>query len=846
MYLASGLLSQFQGPPIISHRNQSMAASSSKAQLSSEDDSVVKDESEMEEASECSQSSTVAGLSKSTNDMINTIILTRKDCGVSDESNHKKDPSSSSKTCSEDYCPALPGITFSMPEVPLEMSGSSKFLEHNLPLDWGPFAGKDWQLYPNELPDMSLLDLGQEASGLVMEALNGSDNHENMTFAPETFMELNASSSMGNMVMSSDMPNFVVNSECRVICPEMGQDGCYPTENVVGGIDGSTDSLLPQSSNFAIPENGTFASQSCCSSSSDMLGTLFSKRFPVPSELPPEDGLIMHGIDPYQLNDSLNGDTELESVPPRTHDDFIYPKECGCFPCEHGSEQANCSPNLVPVNDFVLASNDNQSCSSRGQDPVLEDEQKDCGALFYEPPRFPSLDIPFFSCDLIQAGSDMQQEYSPLGIRQLMISSLDPFKLWDSPSREDSSDAVLKSAAKTFTSAPSILKKRHRDLVSPLSENRSRKKLESDLYQESFPNLSIEFSGSEVMFDERVDQKGHTLSSSPNNKRNSESNCVEKENMNPGFEEGRKEDQKSIVVSGSRMLQKLLNGGEVMNKIKEQSAVMDVKNMARGNDSVETVKDSSKILVEHDMNDTQLSFMDNVGTTSDREIGLNARVPGNKCPRRVDTISTHGAIVSSSAICCPQICTNKDGTNLVITKSLQSMSPLVNKVGSSNKGVDVENNSIYLDTPFKRSFESPSAWKSPWFMNSFVPGPRVDSEITVEDIGYFMSPGDRSYDAIGLMKQLGEQTAAAFADAQEILGDETPKTILKEKCLKKLEEGKVYNHGSNCQAGSATNVLMERRTLDFSECGTPGKEAGKLYSSIGFSSPSTHHLKSFR
>lgn len=34
------------------------------------------------------------------------------------------------------------------------------------------------------------------------------------------------------------------------------------------------------------------------------------------------------------------------------------------------------------------------------------------------------------------------------------------------------------------------------------------------------------------------------------------------------------------------------------------------------------------------------------------------------------------------------------------------------------------------DTPFKRSFESPSAWKSPWF--SFVPGPRVDTDITIE------------------------------------------------------------------------------------------------------------------
>lgn len=37
-------------------------------------------------------------------------------------------------------------------------------------------------------------------------------------------------------------------------------------------------------------------------------------------------------------------------------------------------------------------------------------------------------------------------------------------------------------------------------------------------------------------------------------------------------------------------------------------------------------------------------------------------------------------------------------------------------------------------TPFKRSIESPSAWKSPWFINSFLPCPRIDTEITIQVI----------------------------------------------------------------------------------------------------------------
>ncbi|KAL2555655.1 Transcription factor [Forsythia ovata] len=52
MYLAAGLLSQFQGPPLVSYQNQSVASSFSKAQQSSKDDSVVKDRVEVEEIRE--------------------------------------------------------------------------------------------------------------------------------------------------------------------------------------------------------------------------------------------------------------------------------------------------------------------------------------------------------------------------------------------------------------------------------------------------------------------------------------------------------------------------------------------------------------------------------------------------------------------------------------------------------------------------------------------------------------------------------------------------------------------------------------------------------------------------
>lgn len=37
------------------------------------------------------------------------------------------------------------------------------------------------------------------------------------------------------------------------------------------------------------------------------------------------------------------------------------------------------------------------------------------------------------------------------------------------------------------------------------------------------------------------------------------------------------------------------------------------------------------------------------------------------------------------------------------------------------------------DTPgIKKGIESPSAWKSPWFMNSLLPGQRFDTDMTYE------------------------------------------------------------------------------------------------------------------
>ncbi|XP_062229234.1 transcription factor MYB3R-1-like isoform X2 [Phragmites australis] len=105
------------------------------------------------------------------------------------------------------------------------------------------------------------------------------------------------------------------------------------------------------------------------------------------------------------------------------------------------------------------------------------DEKKDEGALFYKPLPFPGLDDPFVRCDLVTP--DDRQEYSPFGLRQLVLSTMNvptPLRLWGSPTPDGSPDVVLKSAAKSFGCTPSIMKKRHRDILSPTPDKRIEKK----------------------------------------------------------------------------------------------------------------------------------------------------------------------------------------------------------------------------------------------------------------------------------------------------------------------------------------------------------------------------------
>nr|QCH41147.1 MYB transcription factor 35 [Dimocarpus longan] len=847
-YLASGLLEQFQGLPLVIHQNQPMSLSSSRMQ-SSGDESGRKGGIEGEEISECSQDS--AG---------NAMLHSKQQFLLTEESRLVKDQSSSPASCSEQYYTTLEDVTFSIPDIPCEMVSSSKFPEQNFMQDAGTLPSQDYQF---NLQDLSTMEMGNQSSGLPAHCIASHESHGMASVPFQNSVELSVPVSTDNLAAGSNKPEHILISDdecCRVLFAEAMRDGCFSFENFTQGMN-MVDSSICQPSDIQISENcRTSPSQVCCPSKPDVLGPSCGQTFlSAPTLLSSDHGAYMFARESNELNCHSYGTREQE-VNTSENDGFIHTNEYANPPRDDCTENTGLqepsyvskeSLKLVPVSTFGSVSDVMMACLSVDDKPEAQTQQQDAGALCYEPPRFPSLDIPFFSCDLIQSGNDMQQEYSPLGIRQLMMSSMNcisPFKLWDSPSKDNSPEAVLKSAAKTFAGTPSILKKRHRDLLSPLSDRRNDKKLETDLTS----NLARDFSRLDVMFDEAGTHKGFVLSPSFNQKRNSVTFIEDKENLHHASGGGQEKDKDISTVSDGRPFDNDCDSSNVQANMKQKLVDIDSKTKVDADAATET---PAGVLVEH--NRTDLPFSpDQVGFKANRAMGSSARTPRNQYSKSLGPMPNQGVASEQSSAnpCSPTVCKKDNESNSGAVTSVQSV-PSLAPVGSTviNAGNDTgtESCSIFGGTPFRRSIESPSAWKSPWFINTFVPGPRVDTDITIEDIGYFVSPGDRSYDAIGLMKQLSEHTAAAYADALEVLGNGTSEAPVKERDFQNPgtdQEGQHLLHNQQESCHLASNVLMERRVLDFSECGTPGKgtEDRKSLTSVNFSSPSSYLLKGFR
>lgn len=479
-YLASGLLTQLQTVPIAGNPNQPIASTSSRLQRSG-DDSGPRG-TEEEEASQCSQESANAGHFPYAGDMSIAVFENGEDYRPNEESN-LCNPSQVS--CSEPYYISLGDVSASLPDTACQEDYSAQMIEYTH--EPRHITNGDNQLSSHALPNISSLGFEHESSQVQNGCIVPSESHD-----------------MVNVPFHSSEHMFIPDDECCRILFSEAMGDYNKGENM-------------------IDSNG------CASLHS-------------PSSGPSSSGArLLYTAEANQLLGS-----EDQQFISEAHDNLIYANGLNSSPCidrnriDSAAMQEtpgieNDTSSLVPVNSFCHGSDTIQTSNPRDEEPNGHAEQEEAGALCYEPPRFPSLDIPFLSCDLVQSGGDMQQEFSPLGIRQFMMSSMNcltPFKLWDSPSRDDSPDALLRSAAKTFTATPSILKKRSRDLLSPLSDKRIDKKLEVDMTSTLIKN----FSRLDVMFVDNETQ--HLLSPA----------SVEKLNSGTSVEDDKENHREAIKV----------------------------------------------------------------------------------------------------------------------------------------------------------------------------------------------------------------------------------------------------------------------------------------------------------
>ncbi|CAN6330978.1 unnamed protein product [Urochloa humidicola] len=371
------------------------------------------------------------------------------------------------------------------------------------------------------------------------------------------------------------------------------------------------------------------------------------------------------------------------------------------------------------------------------QDDTVLSEKEDAGALCYEPPCFSSFEIPFVSCKLVTS-SDLP-EYSPLGIRELMRSPLNfptPVRLWGSPTRDGSPDAVLKNASKSFVHTPSIMKKRPRDLLSPSPDVRNEQKsnTEKDCGTSgmSYTRIGKSFMDIPDDFFDLVSPTERTAF------------------------------QKKLKFSQENK--------ENLNQITDQEE-------NEGN-----AKHSAGILTE--------SSFDNHNT------------PKNGPNYESQRLNTSAMALSNSK---DIVFSRSKPSELLVEKSV----PCID--------ADYEYVNILADTPgIKRGLESPSAWKSPLFT------PFQDA--------YFMSPASKALDALGLMKQINEQSAAALEEAHEVLASGSPwKRHSEETSDKENTAGK----NELVTSKPPSKLMAEGRMLDFSECSTPVRKKEDKKMDIG-------------
>ncbi|CAH2073038.1 unnamed protein product [Thlaspi arvense] len=745
-YMSSGLLDQYQAMPLAPYERSS-TLQSAFVHTTTDGNGCLSGQAENE--LENSQSSSMAGCSLSARDYQNGVINMGHHFHPC-ESSYKNEQAAYHSD--QYYFPELDDISVSISEVSYDMEDCSQFPDHNVSAS----PSQDYQFDFQDLSDISL------------------EMRHNMSEVPMPYTNESKESSLG-APKSIDVATYTnqtsVSSEtecCRVLFLDQESEELSASDSQISEV---TKSPMQSSSSRFIATSAS-VKETLRPAPLIISPDKYAKKSPVlichPFEAEPncrtdENGSFICIADPSSstcVDEGPNNSSE---------DDQPY--------------HLNDSKKLVPVNDFAsLAEVKQHSIPKHEPNMASEQHHEDTGASSSSSLCFPSLDLPVFSCDVLQSKNDSLHDYSPLGIRKLLMSTMtcmSPLRLWESP-----------TGKKTLVGAKSILRKRTRDLLTPLSEKRSDKKLEIDIAA----SLAKDFSRLDVMFDETESRE--SISGNSNGV-----DLGDKENqfqMLNGEGEENWRGKPSSVFS-HRMPEETMHIGKSLEK--PEKTCTEEANVRKKNDSepdVGNAESFSGVLSENNTNKPALSSPGQSVTKAEK---AQVSTPRNHLQRTL--MATSNKEQHSSASLC-----------LVINSPSRARN-------TEGHLVDNENFSIFCGTPFRRGLESPSAWKSPFYVNSLLPSPRFDTErfdtdITIEDMGYIFSPGERSYESIGVMTQRNEHTSAFAAfDAMEVSLSSSNDDARKMKELDKENNDPL---------------LVERRVLDFNDCESPTKVAEQVSS----------------
>lgn len=455
-YLASGLLEQFQGPPNVVNMN---SASTFGIQLSHVN------RVEEEDSSECSQGSNGVNCAQFE-------PITENAASSAMDSFKTQESSGSMGHDLEQYA---------IYESATTGFNNSRFSSH-------------------ELARMSCLGAPEELSvqlGTSGVCITSNENHTGSTVV-QKYEGFSNSDTVENLLVDSVKLERLLISEndcSKITFSESTEPGCFPQEHEEKRSNGI----------------GLYSSSSSLLCQFDIESSITARTSPLES--------FVHGKDVSERT------LELDVIP-SSRDDFICVDSPTCEADKADNyvklDKAKNTPKLVAVDIFSKGNSDStgnfltvdenkthskadslQTIPEIAENATMQTEEQDLGTLSCEPPCFPRLDIPLFNCDLVESAGDLHHNYSPFGIRQLMMPSASPrCLLLDSPIRDSTPRAALRHASKNFNSStPSLMKKRLHEILSPVKERRGEIKLDREIIMRS-SSFSCAFSSLDSIFDD--------------------------------------------------------------------------------------------------------------------------------------------------------------------------------------------------------------------------------------------------------------------------------------------------------------------------------------------------------